>query len=134
MIEAGVSPERKTFSKIRSFMDLPNLIDVQRRSYERFLQKVHLQESLVGAALHVDQIRKIHERTDLGKSLSLGGHARLNHSVKLPLARRTLRPSQLRTKTLGRREPQRLLDLILSRGSQGAAETSKTRAWIRPIT
>ncbi len=36
--EAGVSPERKTFSKIKSFMDLPNLIDVQRRSYERFLQ------------------------------------------------------------------------------------------------
>src|SRR4029077_11266341 len=36
--EGGVSPERKTFSKIRSFMDLPNLIDVQRRSYERFLQ------------------------------------------------------------------------------------------------
>ncbi len=35
---AGVSPERKTFSKIKSFMDLPNLIDVQRRSYERFLQ------------------------------------------------------------------------------------------------
>jgi DNA-directed RNA polymerase subunit beta len=36
--EAVVSPERKTFSKIRSFMELPNLIDVQRRSYERFLQ------------------------------------------------------------------------------------------------
>ena len=36
--EAIVSPERKTFSKIRSFMELPNLIDVQRRSYERFLQ------------------------------------------------------------------------------------------------
>ena len=34
----SVSPERKNFSKIRSFMDLPNLIDVQRRSYERFLQ------------------------------------------------------------------------------------------------
>ena len=33
-----VSPERRNFSKIRSFMDLPNLIDVQRRSYERFLQ------------------------------------------------------------------------------------------------
>jgi DNA-directed RNA polymerase subunit beta len=33
-----VSAERKNFSKIRSFMDLPNLIDVQRRSYERFLQ------------------------------------------------------------------------------------------------
>jgi DNA-directed RNA polymerase subunit beta len=38
MTEAGVSLERKTFSKIKSFMDLPNLIDVQRRSYERFLQ------------------------------------------------------------------------------------------------
>ncbi|MFN2632055.1 MAG: DNA-directed RNA polymerase subunit beta, partial [Thermoanaerobaculia bacterium] len=34
----AVVPERKNFSKIRSFMDLPNLIDVQRRSYERFLQ------------------------------------------------------------------------------------------------
>src|SRR6202011_3723732 len=39
MSEVAVfSPERKNFSKIRSFMDLPNLIDVQRRSYERFLQ------------------------------------------------------------------------------------------------
>ncbi|MGE5176910.1 MAG: hypothetical protein ACM3JJ_11105, partial [Hyphomicrobiales bacterium] len=38
MTEVAVSFERKNFSKIRSFMDLPNLIDVQRRSYERFLQ------------------------------------------------------------------------------------------------
>src|SRR6266852_5416620 len=38
MTEVSVSSERKNFSKIRSFMDLPNLIDVQRRSYERFLQ------------------------------------------------------------------------------------------------
>ena len=38
MTEVVVSRERKNFSKIRSFMDLPNLIDVQRRSYERFLQ------------------------------------------------------------------------------------------------
>ncbi len=36
--EVAVLEERKNFSKIRSFMDLPNLIDVQRRSYERFLQ------------------------------------------------------------------------------------------------
>src|SRR3984893_10498997 len=36
--EAAVPAERKNFSKIRSFMDLPNLIDVQRRSYERVLQ------------------------------------------------------------------------------------------------
>jgi DNA-directed RNA polymerase subunit beta len=38
MTEVAASTERKNFSKIRSFMDLPNLIDVQRRSYERFLQ------------------------------------------------------------------------------------------------
>jgi DNA-directed RNA polymerase subunit beta len=38
MTEVVVPTERKNFSKIRSFMDLPNLIDVQRRSYERFLQ------------------------------------------------------------------------------------------------
>ncbi|MEX0880439.1 MAG: DNA-directed RNA polymerase subunit beta [Thermoanaerobaculia bacterium] len=38
MTEVAVPAERKNFSKIRSFMDLPNLIDVQRRSYERFLQ------------------------------------------------------------------------------------------------
>jgi len=39
MSESGVIvSERRNFSKIRSFMDLPNLIDVQRRSYERFLQ------------------------------------------------------------------------------------------------
>ncbi|MEM7249624.1 MAG: DNA-directed RNA polymerase subunit beta, partial [Acidobacteriota bacterium] len=31
-------PERKSFSKIRTFVDLPSLIEVQRRSYERFLQ------------------------------------------------------------------------------------------------
>ncbi len=38
MAEVAVPAERRNFSKIRSFMDLPNLIDVQRRSYERFLQ------------------------------------------------------------------------------------------------
>ena len=29
---------RRDFSKIRSTLPIPNLIDVQRRSYERFLQ------------------------------------------------------------------------------------------------
>src|SRR6478752_6557741 len=38
MTEVAVSPDRRNFSTIKSFMDLPNLIDVQRRSYERFLQ------------------------------------------------------------------------------------------------
>ena len=32
------SKERSSFGKIRSFLPLPNLIDVQRKSYEDFLQ------------------------------------------------------------------------------------------------
>jgi len=35
---SGASAERINFSKIRSTMPIPNLIDVQRRSYEKFLQ------------------------------------------------------------------------------------------------
>ena len=31
-------PEREDFSQIRTTLPIPNLIDVQRRSYERFLQ------------------------------------------------------------------------------------------------
>ena len=46
MTEVAVPVERKNFSKIRSFMDLPNLIDVQRRSYERFLQMNLLSEAV----------------------------------------------------------------------------------------
>ena len=51
MTEVVVSGERKNFSKIRSFMDLPNLIDVQRRSYERFLQMNLLPEEREGSGL-----------------------------------------------------------------------------------
>ena len=46
-----VPAERKNFSKIRSFMDLPNLIDVQRRSYERFLQMNLLPEEREASGL-----------------------------------------------------------------------------------
>jgi DNA-directed RNA polymerase subunit beta len=38
MTSPAVDRERRDYSKIRAFMDLPNLIDVQRRSYEKFLQ------------------------------------------------------------------------------------------------
>ena len=51
MTEVAVSPERKNFSKIRSFMNLPNLIDVQRRSYERFLQMNLLPEEREASGL-----------------------------------------------------------------------------------
>jgi DNA-directed RNA polymerase subunit beta len=43
--------ERRDFSKIRTYMDLPNLIDVQRRSYERFLQMNLLPEEREDAGL-----------------------------------------------------------------------------------
>ena len=34
----NVYRERKEFSKIRTTVPIPNLIEIQRRSYERFLQ------------------------------------------------------------------------------------------------
>ena len=34
----GASRERLDFSKIRTTIPIPNLIEVQRKSYERFLQ------------------------------------------------------------------------------------------------
>src|SRR5262249_5537041 len=50
-------------------------------------QEDHLQEPLVGAALHADQVRKLHERPDLRKRLSLGGHAPLTtHFAETPSA------------------------------------------------
>ena len=34
----NVYRERKDFSKIRTTVEIPNLIEIQRKSYERFLQ------------------------------------------------------------------------------------------------
>ena len=34
----ALTRERKSFSRIETSLPIPNLIDVQRRSYERFLQ------------------------------------------------------------------------------------------------
>ena len=36
--DQGLIRERKDFSTIKTSLSIPNLIDVQRRSYERFLQ------------------------------------------------------------------------------------------------
>src|SRR5664280_2566914 len=72
--------ERSTFGKIRSFLPLPNLIDVQRKSYEDFLQmdllpflrqEIHLEEVLVGLALDVDEVRERQERADLAEGRAL---------------------------------------------------------------
>ncbi len=51
MTTQGAEVERKDFSKIRAFLDLPNLIDVQRRSYEKFLQMNLLPEERDEAGL-----------------------------------------------------------------------------------
>ena len=34
----GAAPERVDFSKIKTSIPIPNLIEVQKKSYERFLQ------------------------------------------------------------------------------------------------
>ena len=38
LLNSGVAPERVDFSKIKTSIPIPNLIEVQRKSYERFLQ------------------------------------------------------------------------------------------------
>ena len=48
----SVAPPRVDFSRIQSSLPIPNLIDVQRRSYERFLQMNLLPEERVGHGLH----------------------------------------------------------------------------------
>ena len=35
---SGAAPERVDFSKIKTSIPIPNLIEVQKKSYERFLQ------------------------------------------------------------------------------------------------
>lgn len=34
----GIQPVRKNFGKISKIVEIPNLIDMQKQSYERFLQ------------------------------------------------------------------------------------------------
>ena len=38
MSENGLAPERVDFSKIKTSIPIPNLIEVQKNSYEKFLQ------------------------------------------------------------------------------------------------
>ena len=49
--EYGIQRERKDFSEIAATLPIPNLIDVQRRSYERFLQMNLLPEERVNQGL-----------------------------------------------------------------------------------
>ena len=38
MLNNGAAPERVDFSKIKTSIPIPNLIEVQKKSYEKFLQ------------------------------------------------------------------------------------------------
>ena len=51
MATEAIELERRDYSKIRGFLDLPNLIHVQRRSYEKFLQMNLLPEEREEAGL-----------------------------------------------------------------------------------
>ena len=70
---------RKNFAKIKKIIDIPNLIDIQKNSYKRFLQidifsyfrrYINLEESLVGIFLYVNQIGYVDDFLDLGEVLA----------------------------------------------------------------
>src|SRR2546430_10289380 len=72
-------PVRHDFSKIRSYMALPNLIDVQRKSYERFLRseehtsELQSQPNLV-CRLLLEKNNNQHRNVDLCRRDTIGGH------------------------------------------------------------
>ena len=43
---------RKDFARIKKILDMPNLLDVQKRSYEKFLQRDLQNEALGDFGLH----------------------------------------------------------------------------------
>ena len=60
---------RKSFGRIPEAVQMPNLIEVQRSSYEQFLQREtrsanRRQELLVGRTLNLDQVRHLHSFGD----------------------------------------------------------------------
>ena len=60
---------RKNFGRIKKILEIPNLIDIQKKSYEKFLQKNVPRWS--GAALG----SKVHSRASF-QSPTLAGNAR----------------------------------------------------------
>jgi len=43
---------RKNFARIKKILDMPNLLDIQKKSYERFLQRDVKNEELGDFGLH----------------------------------------------------------------------------------
>ncbi len=52
---SGAAPERVDFSKIKTSIPIPNLIEVQKNSYERFLQMDLLPNEREDMGLHMDR-------------------------------------------------------------------------------
>ena len=70
---------RKDFGRIGEITRMPNLIEVQKSSYDQFLQigvtaekrdSIGLQEVIVGALLHLDQVRHPRDLRDAPKALA----------------------------------------------------------------
>ena len=77
---------RKNFAKITKIIDIPNLIDIQKQSYEKFLQK----------DLSPDQ------RLELIGECVLDG-LRLEGKLDVPRLRRVLRVSERKSREVPRR-------------------------------
>ena len=56
----GAIRERVDFSKIKTSIPIPNLIEVQKKSYERFLQMDMLPEEREDIGLHGTDHRELH--------------------------------------------------------------------------
>jgi DNA-directed RNA polymerase beta subunit len=91
----NVYRERKDFSKIKTTVPIPNLIEIQRKSYERFLQMNRLPSEREDAGLQsVFQIRLPDQR--LPRELVARVHRVLDRQlgVQVRPARRAAPPAQ----------------------------------------
>ena len=53
--------ERKNFSKIKTTLSMPNFMDIQRKSYHRFLQMELMPEEREEVVLVCDSVRRRHQ-------------------------------------------------------------------------
>ena len=61
---------RKDFARIKKIMDMPNLLDVQKKSYEKFLQRYITSEKRGGFGLH-GVFKNVFPIKDFSESASL---------------------------------------------------------------
>jgi DNA-directed RNA polymerase beta subunit len=68
----NVYRERKDFSKIKTTVPIPNLIEIQRKSYERFLQMSHAGGSAGSRSAGVAPSGPAHARCASSTALTSG--------------------------------------------------------------